>query len=453
MRTTAITLLIALAACVGPSSQQPQSGDALWRSSGHGLLLAQTGDEFEVYEETSVSLLWSDEGHFEDGMMFLDEEPEAEVLVRTNDELAILTVDGTRIEFEQVAALPDAAIVDETEDPEAAFEVFWHTIEEQCSVLSLAGVDWRAAYDRYRPEIGTQTSPERLFQVFGEMIALLNDGHSWVEDSEGDWSADSGPDAEYIWMTERLDEVMAVVERRADGQKLPEKLDGAVRYGTFEQGRYGYLFIESLDGFSDEDSYESAANFARAIDEVLSELSETKALVVDLRANEGGDDNIGLSLVRRMISEPMIAWTKRARIGGYDDFEAPQLRRLEPAGVPYRNKLVLVLTTDANFSAGETLLLALRELPQVVQIGTPTYGIFSNTLHRQLSNGWSVTTSNERYRSVDGIDYEQKGIAPHYRVESSPEFLDRGEDPVLDEALVELERRRKQGTLAFPLHR
>ena len=69
-------------------------------------------------------------------------------------------------------------------------------------------------------------------------------------------------------------------------------------------------------------------------------------------------------------------------------------------------------------SAAEIFSLAMMALPNVTRIGTPTYGILSDSLEKQLPNGWSLGLSNEVYVAADGNLYEGRGIPPNIEVKA-----------------------------------
>jgi C-terminal processing protease CtpA/Prc len=69
-------------------------------------------------------------------------------------------------------------------------------------------------------------------------------------------------------------------------------------------------------------------------------------------------------------------------------------------------------------SAAEIFSLAMMALPNVTRVGTPTYGILSDSLEKQLPNGWSLGLSNEVYVAADGNLYEGRGIPPNIEVKA-----------------------------------
>ncbi len=80
-------------------------------------------------------------------------------------------------------------------------------------------------------------------------------------------------------------------------------------------------------------------------------------------------------------------------------------------------------------------MLALKVLPNVTLIGEQTYGIFSDTLDKELPNGWEFSLTNEQYLSAEGVSYEQIGIPPNIEVTGAEAGFESCEDIILQRAL------------------
>src|SRR6187402_3269012 len=62
-------------------------------------------------------------------------------------------------------------------NPEAIFEDFWKTFDEEYAVFEERGVDWDDQYAAFRPEVNANTSDDLLFSYLAQMVGLLDDGH------------------------------------------------------------------------------------------------------------------------------------------------------------------------------------------------------------------------------------------------------------------------------------
>jgi C-terminal processing protease CtpA/Prc len=152
----------------------------------------------------------------------------------------------------------------------------------------------------------------------------------------------------------------------------------------------------------------------QAMTQVIADLGRAKALIVDARFNTGGYDAIALRIIGYLTRERRLAFTKKAVAGsGYTD---PQEVYFEPQGKRQFTGPVYYLQSNDTVSAGEIFSLAMMARPNVVRVGTPTYGIFSDALAKKLPNGWVVGVSNEIYTAVDGKVYEGRGVPPNIPV-------------------------------------
>ena len=93
------------------------------------------------------------------------------------------------------------------------------------------------------------------------------------------------------------------------------------------------------------------------------------------------------------------------------------------------------MTNRSTVSAGETLALAMRTLPQLSTVGDTTQGAFSNAITRELPNGWLYSLSIGDWRAADGTSYEGIGLPPDTVVHNEVQELRNGIDRVLDTAI------------------
>ena len=61
--------------------------------------------------------------------------------------------------------------------PQGNFEALWKIIDEQYCFLDYKQIDWNAIHDNYQPLITPGMSYDGLFEILGNMLAELKDGH------------------------------------------------------------------------------------------------------------------------------------------------------------------------------------------------------------------------------------------------------------------------------------
>lgn len=182
-----------------------------------------------------------------------------------------------------------------------------------------------------------------------------------------------------------------------------------------------------MGGFTDREDFGSdawaeaeMAEFDRIMDEAFSVFQDADAVIIDLSNNRGGWDRIAKALPGRVTDRAYTGFTTRTRGSGL----APYPHRIEPADGARFSGPVYVLTSDVTVSGGELATLALRQNPNVIQIGKTTRGAFSTPLAKRLPNGWLLELSNEIFAAPDGTVYEETGL-PQVDIAVYPD-----EDPV-----------------------
>src|SRR5690606_27031922 len=96
--------------------------------------------------------------------------------------------------------------------------------------------------------------------------------------------------------------------------------------------------------------------------EVVTDLADAEALVVDIRFNQGGSDSMGYAIVSWLIDQPVLVARKRAaHDGGWTPLQDVHV---EPRGTGFFDKPIALLQGENSISAAETFAMAMNELPQ-----------------------------------------------------------------------------------------
>jgi C-terminal processing protease CtpA/Prc len=225
-------------------------------------------------------------------------------------------------------------------------------------------------------------------------------------------------------------------------QKPKQAADGVFSYGWLPE-KVGYLHFSQ---------FSNAENSARAIDEIVGEFKNAKAVVIDVRRNQGGDDRIGKLIADRFADSRRLYMTTRDRSGpSHRDFDEPKLWHVEPDGPVQFTGRVLLLTDRTSISAAENFALAMKVLPHVIQVGDLTSGCFADSDRAQLANGWTFSYSVNLFSDHTGFCWEGIGVPPEILVINTEEDERKGRDRVLEVALalalVESLEPRKGGRL------
>jgi C-terminal processing protease CtpA/Prc len=97
---------------------------------------------------------------------------------------------------------------------------------------------------------------------------------------------------------------------------------------------------------------------------------------------------------------------------------------------------VAILTNRQTFSAAEWFVLFVKVMPNVTIIGDTTGGGSAKTILRELSNGWTLRTSNTQTLMSNGCDFQFTGLFPDIPIWISPEDYNREVDTILEKAIL-----------------
>ena len=198
-----------------------------------------------------------------------------------------------------------------------------------------------------------------------------------------------------------------------------------IKYGI-TPNNVGYIAIMAEGNYVRGGNLEKDVQAAhRIMNEILSSFTEqnVKAVIVDVSANMGGYDAVSLAIAGHFTDTEHLAYSKEA-----GDAIEPAVTPLyvRPAQGARFTGPVYVLTADLTRSAGETLTLALRALPNVTHAGQRTRGALSDEFYKALPNGWYISMSNEIYKDPKGRVWEGIGIEPEI-----PLTVFRTDDPTI----------------------
>jgi len=308
---------------------------------------------------------------------------------------------------------------EEANDPENNFELFWQDFDEHYGLFTVRGWDWDSIYTEFRPQVTAQTTDEELFAVFRSMVDYLDDSHTFVYWPGQDFFSGNSADDDRIVAEFSLPLILEQLDI-IDSSSA----EGYV-YGNLRDRNVGYLYLAGIE--IDDLSFG---------DQLLQDIGGKDALIIDLRNNTGGDDNVGAALAGRFADRTELAYTVQERSGPeHDDFAPRRDYFLRPAGPAQYEKPVVILTDHITVSAAEVMLIYFKMLPRVTQIGTFTSGDFSDTgMRRFLPNGMQYQYSIMKFLLPDGTHLDGKGHAPDIAVRNTEAEVSAGTDRVLQRA-------------------
>jgi carboxyl-terminal processing protease len=290
------------------------------------------------------------------------------------------------------------------------------------------GVNWLSRYAQLRPRAAAARTERELRDVLARLLRDVNDPHVDVTgsvDGEAFVLTAQGKatrrhlrrlfeaQTEYTDFLQFVDDWQTTERAKALALARPETVKvapgGYMAWGVLD-GNVGYLTLGAMGGFEEGASAERERELAGiAIDQALTDLAGTRALVVDVVHNVGGLDLVSSEFASRFADRSRLAYTKRAHRAVNVQ---PQPFHVAPKGNTRYDKPVYLLAGDLTVSAGDIFVLLMRVLPNVTQVGEATVGALSDASVKTLPNGWTLSLSTEVYRDAQGRQFEAVGIPP-----------------------------------------
>jgi len=310
-------------------------------------------------------------------------------------------------------------------NPEALFEDFWNTFNTDYASFQVRGVNWQEVYDNYRPQVGPETSDIELAEIFKQLIRTLDDGHvSLTVPGQEIYSANK------IYHEEIGRELfdLELLKSKYMNKEYTESGYGFNTYGWI--GNVGYLYLEVI-----------SMNMLE-MNMILDYFDSAEGLIIDLRANDGGDFTYAITEFARLTDEKRYIFRSKTKTGiGKEDYSDWYEWNLSPTGT-YFDKPIILLTDRLTISAGERATMILKSLPNVTHLGDTTNGAFATKLGKELANGWDYSLVSQQLEYRDGIDYEGMGMPPDIFMKNTKEEIENGQDKILEAALEALNQNR-----------
>ena len=302
--------------------------------------------------------------------------------------------------------------------PQGNFEALWKIIDEQYCFLEYKQIDWDAIHTEYSKLITNNMTSEGLFEVLGNMLNELQDGHVNLASSHNV----SYYDAWYQGYPRNFRE--DIVEDSILGKASTDYRTAA---------GIKYKILEDNIGYIRYGSFSSPIGNGN-LDEILSYLAVCNGLIIDVRSNGGGNVTNSTRIAARFTNEKILTGYISHKTGkGHNDFSEPYPIHLEPNdGVRWQKKVV-VLTNRRSYSATNDFINQMRYLPNVTIMGDKSGGGSGMPFTSELPNGWTVRFSASPHFDVD-MGQTEWGIDPDIKVDLSPEDEARKIDTIIEKA-------------------
>ena len=302
--------------------------------------------------------------------------------------------------------------------PTGNYDALWSIIDERYCFFEQArqqhGLDWDDVYHKYKPQVQAAESNAELFDIYGNMLRELKDGHVNL-------TSDYGTTYYWDWSLNHPLNFSDSLQRNYLGNDF--RLTNGIKYTTLPSN-IGYMYVGSFEGSISSDN----------VSLMLLRLAESKGIIIDIRNNGGGMLTSAEELAAHFVSGKTHCGYIQHKTGkGHNDFSSPEKLYIEPNGVIWK-KPVVVLTNRAVYSSANHFVMLVKPLPQVVVIGDKTGGGSGLPLNSTLPNGWTVRFSACPILDIEG-KHTEFGIAPHEEVHITSADWNNGRDTIIERAI------------------
>lgn len=294
------------------------------------------------------------------------------------------------------------------------FELLWKIIDEKYCFFEYKNIDWDEVHDRYAARITEDMPQESFFDVLGEMLAELKDGHVNL-------IANHNISRYWKWFEDYLDNFDEKIQKNYIGTDY--SIAGGMKYKILNDN-IGYIYYGSFSSGVGE------AN----LDQILSRMAICNGIIIDIRDNGGGLISNAEKIASRFFEQKTQVGYIMYKTGkGHNSFSNPYPRYISPSSRVRYQKKVVVVTNRSCYSAANDFVNAMTYAPNVTIIGDKTGGGSGLPFSSELVNGWSVRFSSSPMLNA-AKEHIEFGIDPDIKVDMTNDDMSRGLDTILETA-------------------
>ncbi|HEY0461418.1 MAG TPA: S41 family peptidase, partial [Pyrinomonadaceae bacterium] len=224
-----------------------------------------------------------------------------------------------------------------------------------------------------------------------------------------------------------LDENDRLQETTLERQPLAETDKGSVGKGV------NFYALFDSKRLADGIGYVQFTNFVSfltpRIQAAIESMKDAPGIIVDLRGNGGGDDDVALAMANMFFERETQLMITRTRKG--DDF----YYKAKAAKNAYRGKIVILLD-ELSGSASEQFAAGMQETGRAFVIGKTSEGEDLDADAIELPNGNLLLYPYGQPRTPKGVVIEGRGVIPNKEVNLTRAELLAGKDAQLEAAIA-----------------
>lgn len=321
--------------------------------------------------------------------------------------------------------IPSGSDIDSEKDYSGDFNQLWSDVEQNYSYLYYRDINWETQKVKYGQRILKDISYESFINdVCAPMLTELKDMHVRLIDREGKIIPI------YSKPYEENYDFSSIFYQTYFGGLVSFSNNGMFTYAEINDS-IGYIGINTWDLSLEEDRNQFHLR--------LENFSEYKGIIIDVRANEGGDENVAQNVAGRFSDGiHTYAWQQYRNGPDSSDLTELQSRSFAPSGDWQYLKPIMLLIGQKCVSANESFILMMSSLDQVTTIGDTTRGSSGGPLKYTMKDGATqyYLPSWVAYKT-DKTLLENIGIHPDILIPEDQSII-KDKDLVLEKAIHEL---------------
>lgn len=307
---------------------------------------------------------------------------------------------------------------DPPNSPREIFDQLWEDIHNRYAFFDHKQIDWIGIREVYSTQIRPDMDDKKLFELMGNMLFELKDGHVNLE-------SHLGRSKNWRWF-----------------DHYPVDYNDSnifFNYLKKDYRRSGPLLHQVLDSVL----YINYRSFAREITDdnlnaILERASGLRGVIVDIRNNSGGNLMNALKLASCFTATEVTYAHQRMKNGpGKDNFTAWRPMVVKPGRKQLFTGKVVVLTNRRAYSASTFFAQMMHVLPNAVLLGDKTGGGGGTPAYGELPNGWIYRFSATQTIDLDGNQLED-GVSADINVRLNRSDEIKGKDTLIEAALMYL---------------
>jgi hypothetical protein len=320
--------------------------------------------------------------------------------------------------FEERGVRPPAAFTQAL--AEEAFDQLWGAFDRDYAMFALRPeIDWGKLREQYRPKALAAGSVYEFSGICAEMLKRLRDLHIWLKVAGAEVpvfhrprSANANPSANQA--------ILGKVNDNGSGVQW-----------AVTTNRLGYLAIY---GWSDPE-------VASLCDQALEQLRDTRGLILDVRLNGGGSEDLAQEVAGRFLPREFIYAYSQFRNGPGHTNLTEKFPRGTGSHGPWRyDRPVILLIGQKCMSSNESFVAMMSGDPEVTIMGDHTCGSSGNPKIVQLPMDMTVSVPRWIDYLPDGSPIDERGFQPQVLFKPGPGAFDGEHDDLLVAALERLGR-------------